>query len=360
MAEFVAMRLRKASDSEVERFEVRPGRPNVLARLRSGVKDPPLVLLAHTDTVPKGEGWTRDPFGGEIVEGRLYGRGACDMKSGLAVAMAAFEQAARRKVPLRRDLLLCATMDEEGKEMLGAIDLLERGVVGKDTLIICTEPSNLEVVVAHKGVMWYEVEATGRNAHAGNPHVGVDAIRAAAAFIQGFYGAVTSLPHEHERLGRAAVTFGRINGGFKTNVVPDRARVEIDVRMVPPMDIPRLEKMVNSAASEAAAEVHGAKMNVNQLTIDRPPVEADPNGPVVEALCAAAGRHAGTAPTLSGFPAYTDAAIIAARTGNQQCIVFGPGRLTEAHTLDEYVSTEQVERAELILTEAVMNLCGSP
>lgn len=356
VATFVARWLRDLPNVEVAWREVRSGRPNVVATLRSSTNKPPLILLAHTDTVPKGGGWSRDPFGGQLEDGRLYGRGSCDMKSGLAVAMTAFAQAARDLPALQRDLLLCATVDEENN-MLGALDLIDGGIVGKESLIICTEPSDLEIVVAHKGVLWYKVEAFGRSAHAGNPHVGVDAVRAVATFVQLFHVKLEALPYDHPMLGRPTVTFSRIEGGVKTNVVPDYARLELDVRIPSPMTIPELTEVMRSAATDVEAEIAGATIAFEQIIIDRPPVDADTTGPVVAALGAATEKLSGKKRGLAGFPAYTDASIIAARTGNANAVVFGPGRLADAHTIDEYVLTAQIEEAQVVLGEAIRSLC---
>lgn len=359
IAEYVAAWLRDRGGAEVELSPVHVHRPNVIARLRSGQTRSPLVLLAHTDTVPAGEGWTHDAFGGRIVDGRLYGRGATDMKSGLAIAMTAFAHAADTLSELGRDLIFCGTVDEEGTHMTGATDLIDKGLVSKDSLIICTEPSNLDLVVSHKGVVWYEIEVFGKSAHAGNPHFGVDATYAAAAFVQKLRRDLESTSYDHPHVGRPTVTFSRIEGGIKTNVVPDYVRVELDVRIPAPMSIQELATLIGETASAVEAEIGGSRIRFRQINIDRPPVEADVNSKVVQALSAATQSVSRREPSLTGLPAYTDASIIAARTGNRDAIVFGPGRLSDAHTIDEYVAVHQVEEAGAILAQAVSRLCAT-
>ena len=167
VGEFVAQWLRRVPGVEVEVFEVQPGRSNVVGRLRSGSSAPAVAILAHMDTVPVGDGWSKDPFGGEIEHGRLYGRGSCDMKAGLACAMVALKRAAAQKSSPRRDILVCATVDEEGSHMLGGMDLIRHGIVDKDSFVVATEPTGLEIIIAHKGLVWLEVEAIGKLAHAG-------------------------------------------------------------------------------------------------------------------------------------------------------------------------------------------------
>ncbi len=331
---------------EVERQQVQPGRDNVVARLRSGASAPAFVMLAHMDTVPVGDGWTHDPFGGEIVDGRLYGRGSCDMKSGLAVAMAVLAGAARQGRKPSRDIVVCATVDEEGSQMLGGNDLISRGVVQRDSLIVATEPSDLQVVVAHKGLVWMEVKTTGKLAHAGNPHVGIDAVRVAAEFVTRFHRVIAKLPYTHEMLGPATVTFSHASGGIKTNVVPEHARLELDIRLPPPMSIAEVHTLVGRCAREVESEIPGCRIAFAQFNNERPPVEADRASDIVRVMTEAAQAVTGRSDVVAGFPAYTDASVVQARTGNRSAVVFGPGRLAQAHTVDEYVPVDHIEKAE--------------
>jgi succinyl-diaminopimelate desuccinylase len=300
---------------------------------------------------------TRNPFGGEIIDGLLYGRGACDMKAGLAVVMSVLAAAARSGRRPRRDILVCATVDEEGSQMLGGNDLITRGVVNRETLVIATEPSDLEVIVAHKGLVWMEIQTTGKLAHAGNPQVGVDAVRAAAEFVARFYRVISSLPQRHEMLGQPTVTFSHASGGIKTNVVPDHARLELDIRLPPPLSIAEVHKLVERCAREVEAEVPGCSVAFKQMNNERPPVEADCSAELVLAMSEAVHAITGGAKGLAGFPAYTDASVVQARTGNRTALVFGPGRLAQAHSVDEYVPVDHIEKAEAIMTRTVDRLC---
>lgn len=357
MAAFVRDWLAALPGVEVEVREVLPGRPNVVARLPGAGNLPALAMLAHMDTVPFGDGWTLSPTSGEIVDGKLYGRGSCDMKSGLAVAMHAFAIAARSDRKADRTLLMCATMDEEGAYMRGVNALVDDRVVNGETLVVATEPSNIEVMVAHKGLLWVEVEVSGKLAHAGNPGVGVDAIRAGAEFVHLMKREIDELPHHHPTLGRAEITFSAFNGGIKTNVVPDIARIEMDIRLPPPMTIAGTLAIVEACARKAENLVSGSSVSFRQFNNDRPPVEADRDGEFAHAFMDSVTATTGTDCVVSVFPAYTDASVIQARTGNPNCIVFGPGRLAQAHTVDEYVPVDQVEKAAAVLGKVVRRLC---
>ncbi|MHB0705952.1 M20 family metallopeptidase [Roseomonas mucosa] len=340
-----------------------PGRPNVVARLQ-GVSDaPPLAFLAHMDTVPVGDGWSRDPFGAEIADGRLYGRGAADMKAGLAVTMMAMADAAMRGRPPSRTLLLCATVDEE-VEMSGVGSLIDQGLLREDTLTVATEPTSLKIAVEHKGLMWIEVFAHGALAHAGNPKMGVDAIRAIAEFITRLQAAVASIGVTNSRLGEASVTFSGISGGIKTNVVPDLARVEMDIRLPPPLTITEVKELLEQCLRAAERTVPGARLRYRQMDRQRPPVQADLDGPLLRGMRAAMRDIPAIAiPTTPddtlycGFPAYSDASMLQSRTGNRQCVLFGPGALAQAHTVDEFLEIAEIEPAAELLTGLASRLC---
>jgi len=287
----------------------------------------------------------------------LYGRGSCDMKAGLAVVMSVLASATRSGRKPRRDIIVCATVDEEGSQMLGGNDLIARGILDARSLIVATEPSDLKVVVAHKGLVWIEVETVGKLAHAGNPQVGVDAVRAAAEFITRLHRAFSRLPHSHGMLGRPTVTFSHASGGIKTNVVPDYARLELDIRLPPPMTIAEVHELVRACAHETEAEVAGSQVRFRQFNNERPPVEADVESDIVLAMNDAVRSVTGSRDNLAGFPAYTDASVVQARTGNRTALVFGPGRLAQAHTVDEYVPVAHIEQAEAVLAHAVARLC---
>lgn len=349
MANFVADWLSRLPGAEIDVREVLPGRPNVIGRLKGKSSARPLALLAHMDTVPVGANWTERPFGGDIHDGKLFGRGSCDMKSGLAVAMMAFANACNRQQQPTHDILIGATMDEEGTRMLGVNALVDWGVIGKDAFVIATEPSDLTVSIAHKGLLWAELSVKGKAAHAGNPHFGADAIRCAAEFIHHFGAAVRALAHDHPALGKATATFSRISGGIKTNVVPDTATVEMDVRLPPPMTLQDIHDMIAISAKASESAVPGTAITFRQINNDRPPVEADLADPTLKALAQSVRSITGAAEAFSSFPAYTDASVVQARTGNTTSIVFGPGLLAQAHTADEFVPVDQIEKAQQVL-----------
>jgi succinyl-diaminopimelate desuccinylase len=356
VSNFVADWFRAAGDIEVKCYEVQPGRTNVVGRARSDSGAPPLAILAHMDTVPVGKGWSYDPFGGEIADGRLYGRGSCDMKAGLAVAMSVLKNA-QRKGGLKRDFLVCATIDEEGTHMLGGNDLIEQGVLDKDSLVIATEPTDLNVVTAHKGLVWMEVIVEGRLAHAGHAKLGVDAVRAAAEFITLMQRRIEALPYRHDLLGPPTVTFSGIQGGIKTNVVPNYARMELDIRLTPPMTTRQVHDIAQACGREIEALMPGARFALRQFSSERPPVQSDEASALVTALRQSVEAVSREPAKPAACVAYTDAAVLQARTGNATALVFGPGSMTRAHTVDEYVPVDEIVAAEAVLTRTVEKVC---
>lgn len=355
VGEFVSRWLAGAG-VEVWREPVEGDRFNVAARIRG--KTPgavSLIWLAHMDTVPAGEGWSVDPFGGEIIEGRLYGRGSADMKGGLAAAMVAMKELAARERAPEGDLVLLATVDEEGPHMKGAMAALEKGWVKENSYLVAVEPSGLQVLAAHKGPLWYQLNTFGKMAHAGNPGRGVDAIHAMSACLVRLKELVEKLPYDDELLGRATVNIGKIDGGVKTNVVPDHCRAEVDLRATYPMTVAEADALIEQALQEGLMQVPGAKASWQRLGLPRPPQKMPESSPLLQAFLDSMQQVTGRA-EMAGFPAYTDGAIMAHKAGTPHCLTFGPGYLEQAHAVDEYVPVDHLVTTVKVLKEAAIKL----
>lgn len=355
VGEYVFTWLSKAG-IEVWKEPVVDNRFNVIARIKGDTNSsPPLVWLAHMDTVPAGEGWTKDPFGGEIVDGRLYGRGSADMKGGLACGMVALKRLVSQGFRPKGDLLLIASVDEEGPDMLGAMDAYQKGLVTSDSYLLAIEPSDLKILAAHKGPLWYRLAVHGKMAHAGMPHQGIDAIHGMSACLMKLKELVRQLPYDDELLGPATVNVGKIHGGVKTNIVPDACYAEVDLRATYPMTVDEADAVIERALTEGVALVPGATASWQRLGLKRPPQKIPGDSPLLRAFTASAREVLGQA-EIAGFPAYTDAAIIASLVGSPHCLTFGPGDLSQAHAVDEFVPVEQLEPAVQILVQGAVNL----
>lgn len=341
---------------ELIQKEVMPGRFNLMARIpgREEAAASSLVYICHMDTVMLGEGWEEDTpaLGAVVKEDRLYGRGACDMKSGLACALSAFSDMAELagstgELPVR-PFVFIGTVDEEDF-MRGVECAIRDGWVGREDWILDTEPTDGQIQVAHKGRTWFELTMQGITAHASNPWKGADAIAAMAEAVCHIRKAIGSCP-VYEDLGMSTVTFGQITGGYRPYVVPDSCKVWIDMRLVPPTDTAAAKNIVEEAVKAAEAEIAGVRGSYT-VTGDRPYVEKDSGSRLLASLKSVCDRVTGEDTYIGSFNGYTDTAVIAGTLGNRNCMSYGPGSLELAHKPNEYVPYEDVCRCRRVLTE---------
>nr|WP_314638793.1 M20 family metallopeptidase [uncultured Olsenella sp.] len=315
---------------------------------------PGLVYCCHQDTVVLGDGWDDETpaLGARVLDGRLYGRGSCDMKGGLACAMLAFgsaldEVALRGRLPRRRMTLLC-TVDEEDF-MRGIEAAIATGWVGSTDWVLDTEPTGGKARMAHKGRSWFELELRGVTAHASTPWRGVDAVAAAAEAVVRIRSAVAAL-ERHPDLGTSTVTFGQIEGGYRPYVVPDDCHVWIDMRLVPPAGTDSASGIVTDALRAAERAVPGC-VGSYEVTGDRPPIEANPQSGLLALLQEASAEVTGAKAGIDVFTGYTDGAVVAGTCGNRDCVSYGPGELEMAHKPNEYVPLADLERVRAVLCE---------
>ena len=335
---------------------VTDGRANVVAEVAGVGAAPRLVLLAHMDTVPIGRGWTFPPLGAVVARERIYGRGACDMKAGLAVAINLLGWLVAEPFRPAGDVLLIATVDEEGPDMGGAQALVRSGLLRPEDQILALEPTGLRLRLAQMGLRWITLTVYGRMAHAGRPQLGLDANHVLCRIVDELKNAVDGLPYQDEILGRPSVTCGTLAGGVAANVVPPSAQAQLDLRLVPPMSPTDITDLVRQCADQVITAFPGASFEVRPLGSERPPVRADENSLIVSGLRAAYSSC--TSATLpsggdDGHEAYTDASMIAALTGSTSATVFGPGSTDHAHTSDEFVSLADIDMACRVMTELV-------
>ena len=336
--------------------EVLPGRNNVMLSLPGKEEKPECIFICHMDTVPAGSGWEEDPFSGEIRGNRLYGRGSCDMKSGFACALSAFQSAAehfRDGNMAGRTLKVIGTVDEEGN-MAGAEKAIESGWIAKDSLVLDMEPTNGELQAAHKGRLWFEITVEGITAHAATPWKGADAIAAMAEVISSIRKDFTQLVR-HPQMGASTVSFGRISGGSQPYVVSEQCTVTVDMRLVPPYTKEDGEHMVKKAAEEAEKAVPKAKVTY-RITGDRPAIEMDETSELFSRLQDSCRKVEGRPAETGVFPGYTDTAVIAGKLGNKNTMSYGPGDLELAHKPQESVPIADILRCENVLKELVRNL----
>lgn len=344
---------------QVEELEVLPGRRNLKVTVPGQSDEAQLVYICHMDTVTLGDGWEADtpPLGAVVRNDRLYGRGACDMKGGLACAIAALvhtlERVAADGALPRRGFSLICSVDEEDY-MRGSEAAIDAGWVGSREWVLDTEPTDGQIQVAHKGRTWFEIEMAGVTAHASQPWKGADAVAAMAEVVCSLRRAFAVLP-AHDELGPSTITFGQIEGGYRPYVVPDRAKVWVDMRLTPPTDTAAAINMVEHAIAAAEAAVPGCHGSYT-VTDDRPAIERDPASPLLAALKCAADDVTGADTTVGFFTGYTDTAVIAGKTGNRNCMSYGPGSLALAHKPNEYVPYAYIVRCQQALIALADNV----
>jgi succinyl-diaminopimelate desuccinylase len=336
-----------------QRDVVAPGRPNVVTVVEGGGGDgPTLMFEGHTDVVTEGDGWTVDPFGADVVDGRLWGRGSADMKGGLAAAILATDAVARRG-PFPGRIVVAALVDEEGM-MAGAKDFVARGRMTGVDGVICCEPEGGEICHVAKGALRLRLGFTGKMAHGAMPFQGRNPNRAAAKVIgvlADLEAALQDRSGEHPHLGRVWITPTVLRAGepMQMNVMPAAASVWIDVRTVPSVDHDTLVAEITDVVAAAAGDL-GVTTAVDVLD-DRPAVEIAEDDPLVRAVWDAHAAVGTGPPRLGGVPGATDGTILTSRTGIPS-VVYGPGGKWIAHQADEFVEVDDLVAHAEVYVEA--------
>lgn len=331
--------------AHVVRERVCDGRDNIVATIAGRDAEHNLVWMCHMDTVPARAGWHCDPFGGELRDGRVYGRGACDMKSGLAAAMSAFREIAQSGVRPAHDLTLIATVDEEFS-MAGAECAVRDGYITKSSYVLDAEPTGGLIRASHKGKVWFCLTTHGVTAHASTPELGSDAVAAMAYVITSIRRRVAALP-AHAEMGRPSAVFAGIRGGSDTYIVPDECTATVDMRIVPPIDEVRAQDLVRSAIDEGCAKVPGTSCEY-RITASRPYIECCEGSYLLAKLKGAVLQVTGCRAGMGLFAGYTDSAVASALTGCSDCVSYGPGDLMNAHKPDEYVPCADITRCRRV------------
>jgi acetylornithine deacetylase len=331
-----------------ERQTVAPLRDNII-----GFTDFPgprrtLLLEVHQDTVPV-DNMTIDPFAGRVEGGRLYGRGACDVKGGMASMLTAFARLVRDKPPRSANVILACTVDEE-HTFLGVQRLA--GTIRADAAVVA-EPTQLHIVNAHKGVVRWYVDVFGRSCHSSSPERGINAIYGMGKLLVAIEQFATELRASKSDpvLGPPTLSVGRIEGGASVNTVPDHCRIEVDRRIVPGDDPRRAPEELAAFLRERAGA--GTRFECSRPWLLAPALSSRGSeelvGKLGEAIDAVRGSH-----RVMSVPYGTDASTLAA-TG-LPTVVFGPGDIAQAHTCDEWIGLDEVAAASDILYRLACSL----
>ena len=327
---------------EADVLEATPGRPSVVVRAPGSGGGRTLLLCGHTDTV--GVEGMSDPHEPRIDGDRLYGRGAYDMKAGLAAALVACREAAA--LGLAGDVVVAAVADEEHAS-LGVQEVL--GAIGADAAVV-TEPTELAVAVAHRGFLWAEIEVTGRAAHGSRPHLGVDAIVKTGPILTALGELDVALgARTHPLLGRGSVHASVIEGGAELSTYPARCAVGLERRTLPGETAAGIEAELDALLDRCRAADPSLQAERRTLLV-REPFEVAESEPFVTLVREAAG-----APPLVGASYWADAAFIAA--AGIPTVMYGPGG-AGAHEPEEWVSLADTERVARTLIDVARRACG--
>jgi acetylornithine deacetylase/succinyl-diaminopimelate desuccinylase family protein len=331
---------------------------NLIVRRRYG-EGRTVALNAHGDVVPPGEGWTHPPYGGEVHDGKLYGRAAAVSKCDFSTYIFATRALESLGVPLKGGIELHFTYDEEFGGELGPGWLLEKGYTKPDLLIAAG--FSYQVVTAHNGCLQMEVTVHGKMAHAAIPDTGVDALQGATAILNALYAQntlykqisskVTGIKHPY-------LNVGLIQGGTNTNVVPGKVVLKLDRRMIPEENPAEVEATIRRVIEEAAKTVPGITVEIKRMLLARALTPLPGNQPLVQALCKHGEAVFGEPIPTSGTPLYTDVRLYCER--GIPAVIYGAGPRTvlesNAKRADEHIVLEDLRRATKVVARTLLDL----
>jgi succinyl-diaminopimelate desuccinylase len=380
-AEYLGERLRKRGfQVEYVRAEGSPGdsdaypRTNVIARWEGGRPGPCVHFNSHIDVVSVGEGWTVDPFGGVVKDGKVYGRGACDMKGGLAASVIAVEALIDSGVELPGALEISGTADEESGGYGGVAYLAERGWFSKPRVdhVIIPEPLNVDrVCIGHRGVWWSEITTEGHIAHGSMPFLGDNAVRHMGAVIDELERRIfpklaqhsTSMPVVPEGARTPTLNINSIHGGqpdvtgtgLPAPVVPDSCRIVLDRRLLIEEDLEEVKAEMRAMLDGMVQTRPNFRYKMRDLFEVRPSM-TEPDRPVVRMTCEAVERVIGRPADLCCSPGTYDQKHIDRIGKLRDCIAYGPGILDLAHQPDEYVGIDDMVNSAKVMALAAYAL----
>ncbi|MGO9596458.1 MAG: M20 family metallopeptidase [Isosphaeraceae bacterium] len=321
-----------------ERQPVASGRDNLLACFESTSSARRLLFDVHQDTVPT-DGMTIAPFFPRVEQGRMYGRGACDIKGGMAAMLLALGRLCRERPRRAASVMLACTVDEEFTHIGSSrLALTEHGA----ELAIVSEPTRLDLVHCHKGGLRWKIRTCGVACHSSTPSLGKNAIYAMSRVIEALvaYAELLARSPGDPILGSPCMSVGRIEGGQSVNVVPDWCEIEIDRRLIPGEEPGEAYNRLRTFLKDRLGNLEDVEFD--DPWVSMPPLSSllgDWTSPLVHAVKKATGRE----PALCGAPYGTDAGPLG--SAGLPCVVFGPGDIAQAHTCDEWVELDQVRQA---------------
>ena len=370
---------RRAFDIEYVAADGRPEhtsrfpRVNVIGTRRGG-PGPVVHLNGHIDVVPAGDGWTVEPFGGLVQDGKIFGRGVCDMKAGIAAAVFAAEAIERAGVTLPGTIEISGTVDEESGGFAGVAHLAERGRIakGRTDFVIIPEPLDVDrICIGHRGVYWFEVTARGRIGHGSMPFLGVSAIDGMGRLLQSVRDDLmpslasrrTAVPVVPPGARHATINVNGIDGGqavdgIQTPCVADLCRAVFDRRFLIEEGFDATKREVADLVTRVEAQSNGVRFDVRDLMVVHPTRTPD-DSPVIASLERAIQSVLGRRAELIASPGTYDHKHVARIANVPHCVAYGPGALELAHQPDEYCRIDDIVNATKVLALATLDLMSN-
>ena len=332
---------------KVAYYDFAEDRTSLIARAKGRLDKPPICFSGHLDTVPLGaESWRKDPFEGEVDGNRIYGRGASDMKSGIAAMVCAALRI--QKVFQEKAGITCifTAGEETGSQGASYLARLSQ-VLGQCGALVVGEPTSNYPLVGHKGSLWLEIEATGITAHGSMPEQGDNAIYKAAEIVRKLQEFDLNVAR-HPFLGKPTLNVGTIAGGLNINSVPDRAVVGVDIRTVP--------SLPNNAVHEKMKAYLGEDVKITPI-VDMVSVTTDPENEWIQAVFDISESFLGKRPEPRGVAYFTDASILTPAFDMPPTVIMGPGEPEMAHKTDEFCRVSKIEDATRAYFEIAQRWC---
>lgn len=337
----------QAAGFECAYIPLAEGRPNLVARIGTPGPKPPLAFTGHTDTVPLGlQPWSVDPLAGNVSDGRIWGRGASDMKGGVAAFVTAAVSMAPKLAGTPGIILYITAGEETGSE--GAFVLARGGMREQAGALVVAEPTSNRPLAGHKGALWLKATTAGVTAHGSMPEKGVNAVYKAARAVSKLEEFGFNIAR-HPVMGALTLNVGWMRGGLNVNSVPDKAEIGIDIRSIPGQRHARIKDEIATALGEDVAL---------DTLVDVESVWTEPSDPWLQhvfGVCEAVQR---IAPVVASAPYFTDASALTPALGGVPTVILGPGPAGMAHQTDEWCEIAKIEEAVEIYRRLIASWCS--
>lgn len=342
-------------------------RVSVVGYLGDKAARPNIHFTGHYDVVPEGTGWTVDPYGCEIKDGNLYARGSADQKSGIVSEVFAAYALQKAGLKLKGTFIASATPDEETGGQAGVGYMVEQGYFTRESTDYCVITECLDVdkvCIGHRGTLWFEVDITGKQSHGSMPSEGVNALEFAQRLMQTIDADIrpliaepTPLPVQPPACRMTTLTPTILQAGEKINTVPGTCRIGYDWRLIPELSVAWAKEQIIAACEKVKASMPGSDYSITWRGADNPTlVPKDTN--LVNTFLASGKTYLGKDMGFSVSPGMDDQKYVVQKGKLEQCIVYGPGRLTLAHKADEFVNIQEMKTSAKIMALSAVDLLG--